>query len=135
MNPYDPCMANRDIEEKQHTVTWHVDNLKLGHVNKRVNDNFLVWLNKTYASNKIGEVKAVQGTKHDYIAMVLDFSEPGVLKINTTDFVKGMVQDFLGELRGKAKYQIWQVDGPGECYTIKSCPSSCNCCQCCIILI
>ena len=27
VNPYDPCMANRMVNGKQHTVTWHVDDL------------------------------------------------------------------------------------------------------------
>ena len=31
VNPYDPCVANRIIDGKQHTVTWHVDDLKVSH--------------------------------------------------------------------------------------------------------
>jgi Reverse transcriptase (RNA-dependent DNA polymerase) len=31
INPYDPCVANRTVKGKQHTVTWHVDNLKSSH--------------------------------------------------------------------------------------------------------
>ena len=40
VNPYDPCVANRIIENQQHTVIWHVDDLKSSHVNKKVNDDF-----------------------------------------------------------------------------------------------
>ena len=36
INLYDPCVANKIINKKQHTVTWHVDNLKPSYVDKRV---------------------------------------------------------------------------------------------------
>ncbi len=32
VNPYDPCVANQVVERKQHTVTWHVDDLKSSHI-------------------------------------------------------------------------------------------------------
>eukprot|EP00978_Attheya_sp_CCMP212_P012574 scaffold31431_cov54-Attheya_sp.AAC.6 len=40
VNPYDPCVANRQIENKQHTITWHVDDIKSSHENSKVNDKF-----------------------------------------------------------------------------------------------
>jgi hypothetical protein len=78
INPYDPCVANRIIEGTQHTITWHVDNLKSSHINPKVNNNFLAWLKTTYANDKIGEIKAVCGRRHNYLAMTLDFTTPGV---------------------------------------------------------
>ena len=81
VNPYDICVANRIVNGKQHTVTWHVDDLKSSHVDSKVNDRFLEWLEKTYASDEIGQVKTVRGTRHDYLAMILDFSIPGVLQV------------------------------------------------------
>ena len=41
INPYDPCVANRTVEGTQHTITWHVDDLKSSHLNPKVNDKFL----------------------------------------------------------------------------------------------
>jgi hypothetical protein len=41
-NPYDPCVANRTVSHKQHTVRFHVDNLMLSHMGPKVNDDFLV---------------------------------------------------------------------------------------------
>jgi hypothetical protein len=41
LNPYDPCMTNQIIEGKQHTLTWHVDDIKSSHVNFKVNNTFL----------------------------------------------------------------------------------------------
>ena len=39
-NPYDPCVANRVVENKQQTVRFHVDDILSSHMNKKVNDDF-----------------------------------------------------------------------------------------------
>ncbi len=38
VNPYNPCIANQMVNGKQHTVTWHVDDLKSSHVDSKVNN-------------------------------------------------------------------------------------------------
>ena len=38
LNPYDPCVANRVIDDKQQTVCWHVDDCKISHVDSKTND-------------------------------------------------------------------------------------------------
>ena len=114
VNPYDPCVANRMINGNQHTVTWHVDDLKSSHVDPKVNDQFLSWLKMKYASDKIGKIKAIQGKKHDYLAMTLDFTTPGVLKVDMTSYVKKMIEEFPENLSGKSKCpwseNLFQVD-------------------------
>mmetsp|Transcript_73676 Transcript_73676/g.213428 ORF Transcript_73676/g.213428 Transcript_73676/m.213428 type:complete len:334 (-) Transcript_73676:1990-2991(-) len=89
------------INGSQHTFTWHVDDLKSSNVDPKVNDDFLEWLKEMYASDGIGEVKAVRGDRHDYLAMTLDFSTPGKLGVDMTDYVKGMIEDFPEKLTGK----------------------------------
>ena len=103
-NQYDPCVANRMINNKQHTITWHVDDIKSNHVEPEVNDKFLLWLNKTYGEDGIGNVKAMRGKRHDYLAMILDFSSAGVFKLNMIDYIKGIIKDFTGKLEGKVKF-------------------------------
>ena len=103
VNPYNPCVANRIVKGKQHTVSWHVDDLKASHQDSTVKDKFEKWLDKTYASNEIEKLKVVRGKRHDYLTMVLDFSIPGVLQVDMTDYVKGMIADFPEELSGKTK--------------------------------
>ena len=103
VNPYDPCVANRIVNNKQHTVCWHVDDLKSSHVDSKVNDEFLEWLEKTYASDDIGHVKAARGNRHDYLAMILDFSIPGVLQVDMTPYVNSMIEEFPAKLSGKTK--------------------------------
>jgi hypothetical protein len=95
VNPYDICVANRTINgNKQHTVTWHVDDLKSSHVDSRVNDNFEAWCEKMYGSDKVGHVKVVRGKVHDYLAMILDFTVPGAMRADMKCYIDGMLEDF-----------------------------------------
>jgi hypothetical protein len=56
-----------------------------------------------YASDKIGEIKAMCEMKHDYLAMTLDFTTPGVLKVDMTSYIKKMLVDFPIKFKGKNK--------------------------------
>jgi hypothetical protein len=55
INPYDPCVANKMVNSKQLTVPWHVDDLKISHMEPKLVDDFLTWIKATYGA--IGEVK------------------------------------------------------------------------------
>ncbi len=61
VNPYDPCVANRIVKNRQHTVIWHVDDLKSTHVNREVNYGFVSWLKKKYANDGVGKVTVTRG--------------------------------------------------------------------------
>jgi hypothetical protein len=91
-NPYDPCVANRQVDGKQHTVRFHVDDLMSSHKEARVNDKFLEWLNTKYGN--YGEVKATRGKVHEYLGMTFDFREKGKVKIGMQDYMASMVDEF-----------------------------------------
>ena len=106
INPYDPCVANRMVNGKQHTITWHVDDLKSSHIDPRVNDQFIQWLNDTYGA--ISEVKAVRGKIHDYLGMTLDYSTPGQVSVDMSDYVAKMVYEYSQEdLTGSSATSPW----------------------------
>jgi len=48
LNPYDKCMANENIECKQCRILWHVDDLKISHVDKDVVEGKLKKLNEKF---------------------------------------------------------------------------------------
>jgi hypothetical protein len=62
-NDYDPCVANRMVPGKQHTIRIHVDDVMSSHIDRRVNDEFDVWLISMYGG--YGQVKTVCGKIHD----------------------------------------------------------------------
>jgi hypothetical protein len=69
VNDYDPCVANCSVNGTQHTVTWHVDNIKSNHKDFRVNDKFYEWLESMYGDPKIAPAKATQGKIHEYLSI------------------------------------------------------------------
>jgi hypothetical protein len=95
-NPYDPCVANRNVNKKQHTVHFHVDDLMSSHMSPKVNDDFEIWLNLLMYGN-YGAVKATHGDRHDYLGMVLDFSQKkgGTLIVDMCDYVAEMIEESM----------------------------------------
>ena len=75
VNPYDNCVANKVVNGEQHTIKWHVDDAKASHVDAKVNDEFYNWCESKYGEDNIGHVKVIRGKKHDYLAMILDYTE------------------------------------------------------------
>ena len=64
INPYDMCVVNRNIRDTQHTVVWHIDDIKLSHLDSKVNYKFLKWPTKKYGEDGIGKVKSTRGNEH-----------------------------------------------------------------------
>ena len=48
INPYDFCVANKRINDKQCTIVWHVDDFKLSHFDPDVITGILKQLNDVY---------------------------------------------------------------------------------------
>jgi hypothetical protein len=44
INPYDPCVANATINGKQMIITWHIDDLKVSHVDPFQRTKFAAYL-------------------------------------------------------------------------------------------
>ena len=103
INPYDICVANRNVEGHQQTVTWHVDDVKVSHVSKKANEEFINWCEKKYGSDLNGHIKVTRGKKHEYLAMLLDYSEKGKLKIDMRSYIKDIIETFPENLSDKIK--------------------------------
>ena len=59
LNPYAPCMANKMIEGKKMTVLWHVNDLKVSHVEPKEVTKFMEWLESIY-----GDLSIKRGKLH-----------------------------------------------------------------------
>ena len=46
-NPYEPCVGNKVIENNQHALTWHEDDVKASRQHSEVNDKFEKWYKKS----------------------------------------------------------------------------------------
>jgi hypothetical protein len=101
-NEYDWCVMNRTIDGKQCTVLWHVDDLKISHVEQGVLEGILTDLNDEFG--KISPITITRGNVHDYLGMTLDFRESGKVKITMLDYIKQMLDDLPDDpaMRGSA---------------------------------
>ena len=50
MNPYDPCVWNKNVNGKQLTICFHVDDCKISHVDSKVLDDTIEWLRDEFES-------------------------------------------------------------------------------------
>jgi len=71
LNPYDKCVANNIIAGKKCTILWHVDNLKISHVDKNVVEDILKKLNEKFGHKS--PLSTSRGKVLDYLGMKIDY--------------------------------------------------------------
>ena len=91
-NPYNPCVANQMINGKQYTVGFHVDNIMSSHVDNKVNDKFLQWLDRNYG--KLKKVSATRRKIQEYLGMTINFLNKGKVKFKMIDSMGKIIEDF-----------------------------------------
>ena len=92
LNPYDPCVANRDVNGSQQTVVFHVDDLHCSHIDPTVNTELALYL-----SDKYGDGIAVhRGDVHDYLGMDFDYSDRDkrTVKVSQIKYLHNIIYEF-----------------------------------------
>jgi hypothetical protein len=90
LNPYDPCVANKQVNGEQSTVCFHMDNCKISHLTPKVVDKTIEWLQSEYENmfeDGTGQMKIHCGKTHKYLGMSLDFSNPNKCRVTMIDYV------------------------------------------------
>lgn len=100
INPYDTCVANKTINGKQCMVAWHVNDLKVSHIETKVVDNFIEKLESEFG--KETPLSKSRGKVHDYLSMELDFSKPGEVTVWMIEYIKTILQDIPSDMVGTA---------------------------------
>jgi len=97
LNPYDPCVANKQVDGEQLTVCFHMDDCKISHMNPKVVSDTIDWL-RSECENVIedgsGLMKVHRGKTHKYLGMSLDFSHVNQCRITMIDYVDEIVAAF-----------------------------------------
>jgi hypothetical protein len=116
INPYDWCVANKNIEENQCTIVWHVDDLKISHANPEVVSTIINDLNKVFG--KEAPLTQTRGKSHDYLGMTINFETPGKVRITMIDYIKKMLADLPPDMEGlavtPAANHLFDVDIAGK---------------------
>jgi Reverse transcriptase (RNA-dependent DNA polymerase) len=100
INPYDMFVANKTINGKQCTVVWHVDDVKISHVDPNVVTEVIALFSAEYA--KLSPLTISRGKIHEYLGMTLDYSVKGKVKISMTDYVINMLKELPVDMEGVA---------------------------------
>jgi hypothetical protein len=115
-NPYDSCVVNKIENGKQCTVLWHVDDLKVSHVEDSVLDGVLACLNERYG--KETPLTVTRGDIHNYLGMTIDYSTDGKVVIRMEDYVENMLGDLPDNMNGlavtPAAEHLFKVDSGAE---------------------
>jgi hypothetical protein len=100
VNPYDWCVMNKEINGKQCTILWHVDDLKISHVDPEVVTQVIEQLDGAFGLE--APLTKTRGLVHDYLGMTLDYSVPGAVQVTMVDYVKNMLEDLPADMDGEA---------------------------------
>jgi hypothetical protein len=100
LNKYDRCVANKMIDGKQCTILWHVDDLKLSHMDDAVVEEIISKLDERYG--KEAPLVVTRGNVHDYLDMTLDFSVKGKVKVIMKDYIEDMLDELPSDMDGEA---------------------------------
>ena len=90
MNSYDGCVANKLINNKQCTIAFHVNDLKISHKDEEVVINIIEELNKRFGD--IMPLSISRGKVHDYLGMPFDYTTKGKLIITMYDYIDGIIK-------------------------------------------
>ena len=99
-NPYDPCVVNKIINGKQCTALWHVDDIKMSHVEQDVLESIITKLSDRYGQD--APLTVQRGPIHKYLGMTIDYSEDGKVKFIMDDYVKGILDEAPSDMDGTA---------------------------------
>jgi hypothetical protein len=97
LNPYDPCVANKQVDGEQLTVCFHVDDCKISHLSPKVVSDTIDWLRSEYENvfeDGSGLMKVHRGKTHKYLGMLLDFSHVNQCRITMIDYVDKIVEAY-----------------------------------------
>jgi hypothetical protein len=100
INPYDPCVANKLINGKQCTILWHVDDLKISHVDPVEVTKIIALLSEAFGTE--APLTINRGLTHDYLGMTIDYSDKGKVKIDMKDYIKNILNELPVDMAGVA---------------------------------
>ena len=83
LNPYDPCVANCDINGKQCTIAWYVDDTKISHVDPDVVTDIVNKLEERF-----DKMTVTRGREHVFLGMKIRYTEERTAIITMKDYLK-----------------------------------------------
>jgi hypothetical protein len=99
-NPYDRCCMNKQINGQQCTILWHVDDIKVSHMDPDVVTTVLAMINEEYGKEL--PLTVTRGVMHDYLRMTIDFSHKGQVRFTMFDYIANMLKALPDVMKGES---------------------------------
>jgi hypothetical protein len=96
INPYNPCGANKTINDMQMKIRWHVNDLMISHLSQDKIIKVVQGIKYIYGENLV----EIVGTVHDYLGMTFDYSFTREVRINMWDYLGRVIKEFPEEITG-----------------------------------
>ena len=112
LNPYDSCVAKKMVNGKQMTVMWHLDDIKISHVEKNEVDKFIEMLSGEFG--KETPLNESHGKEPVYLGMTMDYSVDREEQIDMSEYIKMILSDvppkMIGHATTPAASHLFQVN-------------------------
>jgi len=109
LNPYDPCVVNKTINDKQCSVVWYMDDNKILHVDPQIVSQIVDAIEQHF-----GKMTMVRGKKHIFLGMEIDFNDDGTVKIGMKSYIEDAIKCFAEDVtKGvttPAQKDVFEVD-------------------------
>ena len=89
LNPYDPCVANMNVEGSQCNICWYVDDTKVSHKNPEVVAMILKKIEKLF-----GKLTVKRGREHTFVGMDFEFTKNGDLQIHMKEYLNECISAY-----------------------------------------
>jgi hypothetical protein len=88
LNPYDPCVANKEINGEQCTIAWYVDDTKISHVDASVVTNIIEQIEQRF-----GKMTVKRGPEHVFLGMRIVYKDNGTAEITMRDYLEEAIAE------------------------------------------
>ena len=97
LNPYDTCVANKIVNDKQCTIVFYVDDNIATHMEDDVLSDLIEVVKK-----EVGAITVSRGNKHTFLGMDITFNDDGTVSVDMQDYVTETIREFPDKMRKKA---------------------------------
>ena len=113
INPYDTCVANKMVNEKQCTVVFHVDDNKISHIDSKVVTEIM-----DKVTEHFGELAVTRGDAHDFLGIHIKMRNDGLVAIQQHEQIEQAL-DMFGptytfDVTSPCANHLWKVNEDAE---------------------
>jgi hypothetical protein len=115
LNPYDACVANKMIDNKQCTIAWYIYNTKISQVKPEVVTQVIKDIEETF-----GKMTIRRGHEHVFVWMNIRYTEKGTVVMNMKAYLDEAHAD-CGICKTKTKHAAMSTHKNSILILIQSC--------------